>query len=87
MLHLTPTVGWLEKSCKNKRGVFSDDFGSRNPTIQKPFQTKSDTISVVARVSTRNASIYHVYPVSRTTSEGRAERSKGGGGEGNFQQL
>ena len=25
----------------------------------------------------RNASVYHVYPVSRTTSEERAESSKG----------
>ena len=30
----------------------------------------------------RNASVYHVYPVSHTTGEGRAECSKGEGGEG-----
>ena len=30
----------------------SDDFGLRNPVIQKPFQTKSDT-SIVARVSVK----------------------------------
>ena len=32
----------------------------------------------------RNASVYHVYPVSRTTSDKRAECSKVGGGEGGF---
>ena len=31
----------------------------------------------------RNASVYHVHPVSRTTSEERAECSQGGGGGSN----
>ena len=30
----------------------------------------------------RNAQVYHVYPVSRTTSEERAEHSRGWEGEG-----
>ena len=35
--------------------------------------------------SGRNTIVYHVYPVSHTTGEGRAECSKGGGGRGNSQ--
>ena len=34
-----------------KNVFFSDDFGLRNPVIQKTFETKSDT-SIVARAYT-----------------------------------
>ena len=35
----------------------------------------------------RNASVYHLYPVSRTTGEKRAECSNEREGKGDFQQL
>ena len=47
-------LGTQQESCKRTCTIFfffPDDLGLRNPVIQKPFQTKSDT-SIVPRVTT-----------------------------------